>query len=134
MSATIMNFDDFYGYVDSQISRIFRYKQDNKLENLTIMFVRHNDIEKVYKVLENNLRQSDVVFKKENYIFIALSNTDKMGALHVEEMLKEFFEDASLVVAYVSFPEDGDNKEELFQNLSQICDEEYGFDFEDYLK
>ncbi len=135
MAATVMNFEDFYSYVESQVSRITRYNQDIDPENFTIVFVKSEQehIGQLNSFLETNLRKSDVVFQKDNYVFLCLASTDKVGALHVDEMIKEFFPTPP-IVAFVSYDEDGKTKEDLFANLTKICDDEYALDLEDYLK
>lgn len=132
MATTIMSFGDLYGFLDSQISRIRRYREEK--EKFTLMFLK-SDVENfniVRNILQENLRQSDILFPHDNYFFIYLSNTDRMGALHIEEMIKEFFS-RELAFSYVTYPEDGETKEELFTTLNEICEDELEIELDSYL-
>lgn len=134
MSATVFSFDDFYSFVERELARIGRYDAENG-ERISLVFIRVPDgkHDEVLTVLKNNLRRSDVVFEKNGAILLVLSNTSRMGALHIDEIMKEFFEE-DIACVITSFPEDGDNSNELFEMMETILKDEYGIDMNDYFK
>ena len=134
MSATIFSFDDFYNFVDRELARIGRYDLETS-EKISIVFIRVPDgkHDEVLTVLKNNLRKSDAIFEKNGAILLVLSNTSRMGALHIDEIMKEFFDD-DIACVITSFPEDGDNSNELFEMMETILRDEYGIKMNDYFK
>lgn len=132
MGGTVLEKEDFYKYLESQISRIIRYKAD---EEFTLVFIQAENelLETIKPILEVNLRKSDIIFEDSDHIFLALANTDKVGALHIDEMLKDFI-NQDLIYAFSTFPEDGNSQEELFVSIAKICEDEYEIDFYKYLR
>ena len=82
-------------------------------------------------VLKNNLRKSDAVFEKNGAILLILSNTSRMGALHIDEIMKEFFEE-DIACVITSYPEDGENSMDLFEMMETILKDEYDIRMSDY--
>ncbi len=131
MSASIMERKELDSFLESQISRIERYKSD---ENFTVVFIQAEKklLETIKPTVDINLRKSDVIFDGGNHLFITLANTDKAGALHIDEMLKEFI-NHDLVYAFATLPEDGEDLENLYSSLANICQDEYDLDLYEYL-
>lgn len=134
MSATVFSFDDFYSFVERELARIGRYDAENS-ERISLVFIQvpEGKHDEVLTVLKNNLRKSDVIFEKNGAILLVLSNTSRMGALHIDEIMKEFF-DEDIACVITSFPEDGDNSSELFEMMETILKDEYGIKMDDYFK
>ena len=134
MSATVFSFDDFYSFVERELARIGRYDAENG-ERISLVFIRVPDgkHDEILTVLKNNLRKSDVIFEKNGAILLVLSNTSRMGALHIDEIMKEFFEE-DIACVITSFPEDGDNSNELFEMMETILRDEYAIKMSDYFK
>lgn len=134
MSATLFSFDDFYSFVERELARIGRYDAESS-ERISLVFIKvpSGKHDEVLTVLKNNLRKSDVIFEKNGAILLVLSNTSRMGALHIDEIMKEFFEE-DIACVITSFPEDGDNSNELFEMMETILRDEYGIKMNDYFK
>lgn len=134
MSATIFSFEDFHSFVERELARIGRYDDDNT-EKVSLVFIRvpegHHD--EVLTVLRNNLRKSDAIFEKNGAILLILANTSRMGALHIDEIMQEFFED-HIACVITSFPEDGENSKELFEMMEKILKDEYDIAMSDYFE
>jgi hypothetical protein len=132
MSATIFSFEDFYNFVEREIARIGRYDTEFG-EKISLVFIKVPDgkHDEVLTVLKNNLRKSDAIFEKNGAILLILSNTSRMGALHIDEIMKEFFED-DIACVITSFPEDGENSTDLFSMLERILKDEYEIVLEAY--
>ena len=132
MAASIFTFDDFFTFVERELARISRYDVERE-ERFSLVFLkipegRHDE---VTSLLETNLRHSDAMFEKDDVVLLVLPNTSRMGALHIDEILKEFFE-SDLACVIASFPEDGDTSQELFEMLEKILEDEYGIGMGDY--
>lgn len=134
MSATLFSFDDFYSFVERELARIGRYDAESG-ERISLVFIRvpEGKHDEILTVLKNNLRKSDVIFEKNGAILLVLSNTSRMGALHIDEIMKEFF-DEDIACVITSFPEDGDSSDELFEMMETILKDEYGINLNDYFK
>ncbi len=132
MAASIFTFGDFHAFVERELARITRYDVD-RTEGFSVVFLKipEGRRDEVTTVLENNLRQSDAVFEHEDVVLMVLPNTNRMGALHIDEILKEFFE-SDLVCVIAAFPEDGDTAKDLFEMLEKILKDEYGVAMGDY--
>ncbi|MCS7170861.1 MAG: hypothetical protein NZ851_00945 [Aquificaceae bacterium] len=63
-----------------------------------------------------SMRESDIVMPKGNYIMCLLPGTDKEGAIHLAEGIKDFLGEEGYYVA-VTYPEDGDTYEKLMDSL-----------------
>jgi len=132
MSATIFSFEDFYSFVERELARIGRYESEYG-ERISLVFIRvpEGKHDEVLTVLKNNLRKSDAIFEKNGAILLILSNTSRMGALHIDEIMKEFFED-DIACVITSFPEDGENSMDLFEMMETILKDEYDITMDDY--
>ena len=133
MSATIFSFKDFYSFIERELARITRYDLEQR-ERISIVFVQTSKKfkEEAMTILKNNLRKSDALFEKNGLIFLLLSNTGRMGSLHIDEIMKEFFDD-NIVCSIVSYPEDGDNLNDLIEMLKKLVKDEYDIDLSTYL-
>ena len=130
----MMNIIDFQPFLDSQISRISRYKTGDR-EILTLVFIQanKNQVSETLETLQNNLRESDVIFHTDDFFFLVLPQTDLSGGLHIEEVLKDFLDRKDLCLTIASLPENGTTKEELFNSISTVCESSHNIDFKNYL-
>jgi len=134
MSATIFSFDDFYSFVEREIARISRYDiQSKEKVSIIFLYVPNSIAEEAITVLKNNLRKSDALFEKNGFIFLLLSNTGRMGSLHIDEIMKEFF-DEKIECVISSYPEDGENLGELLEILKKVAKDEHNIDIDKYLQ
>jgi|GEM_PF-5549149 len=135
MSAIRMNIVDLHPFIDSQISRINRYSSESEKETLTIVFIKAEigTISEIVYMLQDNLRDADVIFHKDDYFFLVLPETDSTGGLHIEEVLKEFLDRKDLSVGIATLPEDGKTKESLLDSLQAVCQSSFNIDLKDYI-
>ncbi|MDW7650054.1 MAG: diguanylate cyclase [Bacillota bacterium] len=112
--------------LDSELKRAYRGKQFFSLALLT--FSTGTKAGRAVNVLQDTLRDTDTVIRHgESGFLIFLPMTNKEGANHVVDRLRNAFESADYLdesagntdfsVKAVTFPEDGDNKTALLARL-----------------
>ena len=73
--------------------------------------------EKILSLLDSSLRKSDIVFYSGKKVLLFLPGTDKEGAIHLIEGIRDFMgEEGKYII--VSYPEDGETYEELMESIS----------------
>ncbi len=91
---------------------------ENRSESFTILYCDFSKISKevITESLEQVLRASDALVQHKGHYFFVLPYTDKYGAVTVKNMFEEFF-DAYVPATEVSYPADGENAEELIEEI-----------------
>jgi len=113
---------DVLKMINREISRIERYDQGDQ-ERFTVMFVAFDEHYKpeMMDLLHANLRMSDMIYMRGGGAILILSNTERMGALHVDKLIKDFSE-KHFEALMVSYPEDGLDAEELIRKIKMMED------------
>ncbi len=132
MSANIYKIEDFKKMVSQQVGIIERYELES--HKFSIMFFLDDDYspEKLLKVLEGSLRKSDAIFSVGNMYFLILPGTDKEGAIHILNVLSEFFK-KSIPEVIVTYPEDADNDKDLLKDFEHYVLENYKINLKNYI-
>ena len=89
------------------------------LRNITLLGIRFDkkDNESILKALKDSTRASDAIFVfKDDSLALLLFGTDKEGATHVINKLREFFGE-NMSYAMVTSPEDGEDAFSLIENF-----------------
>lgn len=87
------------------------------INNLSLMVLYSKYLEKEHvDSISASMRESDVIIPLGNHILCFLPGTDKEGAIHLAEGIKDFLsEEGYYVIA--TYPEDGESYEELVDSL-----------------
>jgi len=110
--------------VKHEIGELKRIKRELKLvdfvpavENFSIAVVELPYLEpSYYQSILSSMRASDIIIFWDKFILAFLPGTDKEGAIHLLEGIKDFFsEEGNYAIA--TFPEDGDSYESLVESL-----------------
>ncbi len=110
--------------INHEIGELKRIKMDLKLvehissvDNFSLVVFENEYINADnLKTIDSSLRASDVVFYKDTTVLLFLPGTDKEGAIHLIEGIKDFLgEEGKYVV--VTYPEDGRTHGELMESL-----------------
>ncbi|MFP3158907.1 MAG: hypothetical protein RXR65_03960 [Hydrogenobaculum sp.] len=109
------------GYSFSLLSRVnkeLKLAEDlNVLRNITLLGIRFDKKdESILKALVDSTRASDAFFVFEDLLVLLLFGTDKEGAIHILNELKEFFGE-NMSYAMVTSPEDGADASTLVENF-----------------
>jgi len=87
------------------------------LRNITLLGVRFDKTdESILKALVDSTRASDAFFVFEDLLVLLLFGTNKEGAIHILNELKEFF-GQNMFYAMVTSPEDGTDASTLVENF-----------------
>jgi hypothetical protein len=87
------------------------------LRNITLLGIRFDKKdESILKALVDSTRASDAFFVFEDLLVLLLFGTDKEGAIHILNELKEFF-GQNMFYAMVTSPEDGADASTLVENF-----------------
>ena len=133
MPSTIFSFNDFEKFVFQQVAVLERYKADRSAK-LSILFLRLEGAEtdQVCRLLEGSLRQSDAIFTKDEYYFLVLPNTDKEGALHIINVLQDFFK-KEIPEVIITYPEEASSSKEMLEKLVYYAKEEWWIELGDVI-
>jgi hypothetical protein len=134
MAANQFAFHDFPKTFERELGRIKRYNY-NSLEKLSLMYMHFSvsDIPIVLSILPENLRSSDAIYQRGSHFFLLLPHTSREGALHVQNVITDILENSFKTVV-VSFPEDGESVNDLFEMMEHTADEEYEISIERFWK
>jgi hypothetical protein len=87
------------------------------LRNITLLGIRSDKKdESILKALIDSTRTSDAFFVFEDLLVLLLFGTDKEGAIHIVNELKEFF-GQNMFYTIATSPEDGDDASTLVENF-----------------
>ena len=87
------------------------------LRNITLLGIGFDKKdESILKALVDSTRASDAFFVFEDLLVLLLFGTDKEGAIHIINELKEFFGE-NMSYAMVTSPEDGGDPSTLLENF-----------------
>ncbi|MGC8588710.1 MAG: hypothetical protein ACP5LI_06780, partial [Hydrogenobaculum sp.] len=87
------------------------------LRNITLLGIRFDKKdESILKALIDSTRASDAFFVFEDLLVLLLFGTNKEGAIHIVNELKEFF-GQNMFYAIATSPEDGDDASTLVENF-----------------
>jgi len=87
------------------------------LRNITLLGIGFDKKdESILKALVDSTRASDAFFVFEDLLVLLLFGTDKEGAIHIINELKEFFGE-NMSYAMVTSPEDGADPSTLVENF-----------------
>ncbi|PMP92886.1 MAG: hypothetical protein C0170_01690 [Hydrogenobaculum sp.] len=87
------------------------------LRNITLLGIRFDKKdESILKALIDSTRTSDAFFVFEDLLVLLLFGTDKEGAIHIVNELKEFF-GQNMFYTIATSPEDGDDASTLVENF-----------------
>ncbi|MFP3206956.1 MAG: hypothetical protein RXQ72_05460 [Hydrogenobaculum sp.] len=87
------------------------------LRNITLLGIRFDKTdESILKALVDSTRASDAFFVFEDLLVLLLFGTNKEGAIHILNELKEFF-GQNMFYAMVTSPEDGADASTLVENF-----------------
>lgn len=87
------------------------------LRNITLLGIRFDKKdESILKVLIDSTRTSDAFFVFEDLLVLLLFGTDKEGAIHIVNELKEFF-GQNMFYTIATSPEDGEDASTLVENF-----------------
>ena len=109
------------GYSFSLLGRINRElnlaEDINILRNITLLGIRiDRKDDSILKALVDSTRASDAFFVFDDLVVLLLFGTNKEGAIHIINELKEFFGD-SILYAIATSPEDGIDASSLIENF-----------------
>ncbi|MGC8650275.1 MAG: hypothetical protein ACP5S8_04840 [Hydrogenobaculum sp.] len=109
------------GYSFSLLGRIDRelsLAEDlSVLRNITLLGIRFDKKdESILKALIDSTRASDAFFVFEDLLVLLLFGTNKEGAIHIVNELKEFF-GQNMFYTIATSPEDGDDASTLVENF-----------------
>jgi hypothetical protein len=121
MAGTYIAYSEFHNFIISQIDRIQRLGLACN-ETVTIFFVQARNESDIagLKLIGDQLRTSDLIFQKDKDFIFVLQETDSTGRMHINGMIKEFFEVEDLVVASASYPEDGKDLKHVLEIIEEM--------------
>lgn len=122
--AQFVSFEDLQAIIRHEIGKLKRLKRDLSLaehipavDNLSLVVLYSKHLSKQY--LENiskSMRESDMIFQHGSHIICLLPGTDKEGAIHLAEGIRDFLGEEGHYIA-VTYPEDGESYEDLISSL-----------------
>ncbi|NOQ31734.1 MAG: hypothetical protein GQ570_11485 [Helicobacteraceae bacterium] len=117
MAATEFAFCDFTSLIKYSIG-MFKRLDESKNEQFTILFsdfssYNSSDITECVKQIP---RDSDAIFHYGKYYFFILTSTNHSGAAVINEIFESFF-NTEVKSSNVCFPLDGNDEEELLEEL-----------------
>ncbi len=120
MAGIHFSFDNFRQLIDLNIGISDRL-DENRAECFSILYCDFSnlDVKVVETSLSKILRTSDAIVNYVNDYFFVLPYTDKYGAQSVKNMFEEFF-NVEVSSIMVSYPSDGENSYELFEELQNL--------------
>jgi len=135
MSGELFMFDDFPHLVRHHVGRIDRVSKmglgEEKLSILYFQFPKDQS-PKVTELLEKSTRQSDAVLTIDGHLFLVLPATDKEGALHILNILEEFY-GREIPEVIVTFPEDAADAQGLLRALVEDAKSQCNIDLTPYI-
>ncbi|MDR2033912.1 MAG: GGDEF domain-containing protein [Helicobacteraceae bacterium] len=131
MAGQVFEFSDLRPFIRHEIGEMQRFQEDKR--KITIMFLRHQEGDRMLKALKDSLRTSDAVFRKSDAFFVVMAATDKEGAMHVARILEDYFEH-SIADVNATWPEDGATEGELLASLSQYIRSKCDLDLLDIIR
>lgn len=120
MAGVHFGFDNFKQLLDLNIG-ISERLDENRAESFTVLYCDFSTVAQsvINSSLAEVLRMSDSIVNFDSEYFFVLPYTDKYGAEIVKNMFGEFF--ARDVDSFmVSYPKDGENTEQLVEELRDI--------------
>ncbi|WP_457638540.1 hypothetical protein [Persephonella sp.] len=130
----IYDFEVFKALVEMEIRRIERYGKSSEFSiaflyapELALEFKKNSQKIKepdVAFVIKDSIRSADVISPvEEDFVFLFLPETGKKNAEKVIKRIEEILGNLKVVSGIASYPDDGKNKEELFEKLVEIMNE-----------
>lgn len=118
-------FNNFQQLLDLTIGLAQRL-DENRAESFTLLYCDFSKVEQsvIDSSLEQILRNSDAITSSGSDYFFILPYTDKYGTNIVKNMFEEFFA-KTLNCSMVSYPIDGENSEELVDELISIVETQF---------
>ncbi|WP_457625826.1 hypothetical protein [Persephonella sp.] len=130
----IYDFEVFKALIELEIRRIQRY---GKNSSFSIAFLYAPELASKVKKDRKSLKEIDVAFiikdsirsvdvispVEEDFVFLFFPETKKEDAQKVIERLKKVLGESQIIDGIASYPEDGKNKNELFEKLVEIMNE-----------
>lgn len=128
MPSAVFCFDDFEKFIFQQVGTLERYDTDGK-NKLSILFLHLPGAEsgQIARLLEGSLRHSDALFVNDGCFFLVLPNTDKEGALHIVNVLEEFFK-REIPEVILTYPEEAGSSKEMLEKMVKYANEEWKVD------
>ncbi len=131
--AVEIDFKDFLKIVDLQISFSKRFKCPKVFAVAFLRPEREELFSSLEKVIQEALRETDILTSVDGSIFLILPETDKKGAEFISRAIYDFFK-GEVVEVYVDFPEDGETTEELIKTLEERTKNKFGYFLEKYFR
>ncbi len=123
MSSITFSHQDLASLIDHHIALLERFGIRDEAPFSVIFFSLENrkEIDSV-EIFQRILRQTDALFQVDNHFFVMLPGTDWNGATEVLSGIQEFLAQPAQD-NIVSFPEDGDNANQLLRKLQNLIED-----------
>lgn len=126
MAAQHFLYEDFYNVIKHHIALIDRYENPIEKEfSIAFLSIHDKKSEEIGKAFVNILRETDIVFNKENFYIFLFPATDWSGADKLIKELCEFL-DQQRKDTIVTFPDDGANAMEIIAAFENSVQKDYG--------
>ncbi len=131
--AVEIDFNDFLKILDLQVSFNRRFGYPKVFAVAFLKPERKELFSSLEKVIQEALRETDILSTTDGSIFLILPETDKKGAEFISRAIYDFFK-GEVVEVYVDFPEDGKTAEDLIKNLEEKTKNKFGYLLEKFFK
>lgn len=123
MAGTYFSFDNFKALIYHHIGVYNRFDPGHKRKFSILFFpLKDMDIPTVTQALSKALRESDAVCAHADGYYLVLPETDTEGALHILNLLKEYF-GQEMDEVIMTFPDDGTKPEAILDQLKTYAKE-----------
>ncbi|WPM31700.1 hypothetical protein IAE16_07695 [Hydrogenobacter sp. T-2] len=122
--AQFFSIDDLQAIIRYKIGELKRLKRDLSLEeripsvdnfSLMVLYSKHLS-EQHLENISKSMRESDIIAQTGSHLICLLPGTDKEGAIHLAEGIKDFLGEEGYYTV-VTYPEDGESYEDLIASL-----------------
>jgi len=124
--AVEISFQDFLKVLDLQVSFNRRFGCPKFFAVAFLKPEREELFIPLKKVIQEVLRETDILTTVNGSIFLILPETDKEGAEFISRGIYEFFK-GEVVEVYVDFPEDGKTSQEIIKKLEEKTKNKFGY-------
>ena len=131
--AVEISFQDFLKVLDLQVSFSRRFGCPKVFAVAFLKPERKELFTPLEKVIQEALRETDILATIDGSLFLILPETDKNGADFISRAIYDFFK-GEVVEVYVDFPEDGETSEDLIKTLEERTKNKFGYFLEKYFR
>ncbi len=127
--AQVVNLENLKAIIRHEIGELKRLRRDLSLvehipsaDNFSLMVLYSEKLSpetspQYLESISKSMREADAMaYLKPSFIFCMLSGTNKEGAIHLAEGIKDFLGERGYYIV-ATYPEDGESYEELIESL-----------------